>query len=95
MIFLSAIKKSLLLALFIVASLGLQAQLLEAEDYNDPNATGGNNNSTESGSNPPPPDTGDPGAPIDGGLGFLLAAGVGYGANKLRKYRKEKRTFDQ
>lgn len=26
--------------------------------------------------------------PIDGGLGFLLAAGIGYGANRLRKHKK-------
>ncbi len=37
--------------------------------------------------------TGDPddaGVPIDGGLSLLLAAGAGYGANKLRKNRKKK-----
>lgn len=28
--------------------------------------------------------------PIDGGLGFLLAAGVGYGVKKARDYRKKK-----
>jgi len=38
---------------------------------------------------------GDPGGdpdliPIDGGLGFLLAAGVGYGAKKARDLRKKK-----
>jgi hypothetical protein len=27
--------------------------------------------------------------PIDGGLGILLAAGVGYGAKRLRKNRKK------
>jgi len=48
-----------------------------------------------------PPDTGgsgpdgDPGGdpdliPIDGGLGFLLAAGVGYGVKKVRDFRKKK-----
>lgn len=36
----------------------------------------------------------DPGAPptnlpVDGGLSLLLAAGVGYGANRLRKNRKK------
>ncbi|HMO34349.1 MAG TPA: hypothetical protein PKE07_15235 [Lacibacter sp.] len=32
---------------------------------------------------------GDPDlVPIDGGLGFLLAAGVGYGVKKAREYRK-------
>jgi hypothetical protein len=32
--------------------------------------------------NPPP------NIPIDGGLSFLLAAGLGYGANRLRKQRQ-------
>lgn len=37
---------------------------------------------------------GDPGGdpdliPIDGGLGFLLAAGVGYGVKKARDFRKK------
>lgn len=31
----------------------------------------------------------DNGLPIDGGLGFLLAAGLGYGVNKLRKKNKD------
>jgi hypothetical protein len=29
------------------------------------------------------------GTPVDGGLGLLLAAGVGYGAKRLRKSRKK------
>jgi hypothetical protein len=38
---------------------------------------------------------GDPGGdpdliPVDGGLGFLLAAGVGYGVKKAREYRMRK-----
>ncbi len=38
---------------------------------------------------------GDPGGdpdliPVDGGLGFLLAAGVGYGVKKAREYKKKK-----
>lgn len=38
---------------------------------------------------------GDPGGdpdliPVDGGLGFLLAAGVGYGVKKAREYRRNK-----
>jgi hypothetical protein len=28
--------------------------------------------------------------PVDGGLGFLLAAGVGYGVKKAREYRRRK-----
>ncbi len=46
---------------------------------------------------PPPPGGGGPGgggtpvgAPIDGGLGILLALGLGYGGMKLYKTRKEK-----
>jgi hypothetical protein len=44
---------------------------------------------------PPPPPTEDPdtptqNAPLDGGLSFLLAAGVGYGAKKAHNYRKRK-----
>lgn len=35
--------------------------------------------------NPPPV-----GCPIDGGLTFLIAAGVGYGIKKVRDSRKEK-----
>lgn len=35
---------------------------------------------------PPCPGCG-PGAPIDGGLGFLLLLGAGYGAKKLKKPR--------
>lgn len=31
---------------------------------------------------------GNPAVPIDGGLGFLLAAGVGYGARKVYRNRK-------
>jgi hypothetical protein len=32
---------------------------------------------------------GDPDlVPVDGGLGFLLAAGVGYGVKKAREYKK-------
>ena len=34
------------------------------------------------------PDPGPAPTPIDGGLGILLAAGVGYGANRLRKRKK-------
>ncbi len=39
---------------------------------------------------------GDPGGdpdliPIDGGLGFLLAAGVGYGVKKARDFHRKKK----
>jgi len=36
----------------------------------------------------PPNGTTEP-IPIDGGLGFLLAAGLAYGARKLHKKKKE------
>jgi hypothetical protein len=38
---------------------------------------------------PPPPPPVDPGdVPVDGGLAFLLAAGVGYGAKKAYDFKK-------
>lgn len=40
----------------------------------------------------PPPGDGDPGAPIDGGLGLLLAAGAAYGVKKYREGRKKEET---
>lgn len=39
----------------------------------------------------PPGPGGDPDAPIDGGLSLLLAAGIGYGAKKVRDARKGKK----
>lgn len=41
--------------------------------------------------NPPNPG----GVPIDGGLSFLLAAGVGYGAKKVYDARKAKRAEEK
>ena len=41
---------------------------------------------------PPDTDPGDPDAPIDGGIGLLVAAGIGYGIKKVRDNRKEKTT---
>ncbi len=35
------------------------------------------------------PDNGNPDAPIDGGLSLLVAAGVGYGAKKLKEKRNK------
>lgn len=38
---------------------------------------------------------GDPdAAPIDGGLSLLVAAGIGYGAKKIRDKRKENRELE-
>lgn len=44
----------------------------------------GESTGEETPSNPEDP---GPGVPVDGGLGFLLAAGLGYGAKRLRKMR--------
>ena len=44
---------------------------------------------------PPPGPVGgtnpDANVPIDGGLSLVLAAGVGYGAKKIRDYKKKRR----
>ncbi len=37
---------------------------------------------------------GDVGAPIDGGISLLVAAGIGYGAKKVRDARKAKKSDD-
>lgn len=42
----------------------------------------------------PDPLDDDPGAPIDGGVSILIAAGVGYGAKKVQQMRKKKNTDD-
>ena len=34
----------------------------------------------------------DTDVPVDGGLSFLLAAGLGYGANRLRKQRQNRKS---
>lgn len=39
---------------------------------------------------PPPPAAGGPNVPIDGGIGLLIAAGVGYGAKKYYDKKKNK-----
>lgn len=36
-----------------------------------------------------PDPNGDPDAPIDGGLGILIAAGIGYGIKKRMDHRKK------
>ncbi|HEY8401110.1 MAG TPA: hypothetical protein VIK89_07610 [Cytophagaceae bacterium] len=38
-----------------------------------------------------PNNPGDPDVPIDGGASLLAAAGVGYGAKKIRDYMKAKK----
>jgi len=42
-----------------------------------------------------PPIPPDPGVPVDGGLSILIAAGVGYGVNKLRKNTQKKSAKDE
>ena len=42
-----------------------------------------------------PPIPPDPGVPVDGGLSILIAAGVGYGVNKLRKNTQNKSAKDE
>ncbi len=39
---------------------------------------------------PPPPAAGGPVVPIDGGIGLLVAAGIGYGAKKYYDKQKNK-----
>lgn len=41
-------------------------------------------------SQPPPPDPGgNNGSPLEGGLIYLLACGIGYGLNKIKSMKKE------
>ncbi len=48
---------------------------------------------------PPPPPAGSPGCwpppciPVDGGIGFLIAAGAAYGVKKLYNTRQKKQTI--
>ena len=48
---------------------------------------------------PPPGPVGgsnpDANVPIDGGLSLVLAAGVGYGAKKIREHNKKKREEEE
>lgn len=53
---------------------------VHAQDPGDPFSGGGGNPGGAPGG----------GVPVDGGLGLLLAAGVGYGVRKAYKYRKHK-----
>lgn len=57
------------------------------------NASGATSNRTPLEDPEPPGAPGDPGAaavPVDGGLGILLAAGVGYGVKRMYKGRQKK-----
>jgi hypothetical protein len=42
----------------------------------------------------PDPDSGGPAVPLDGGLGILLAAGLGYGLKKVNDLRKKQKPSD-
>ena len=51
---------------------------------------------------PPPPGGGGPGgggtpvgAPVDGGIGLLLALGLGYGGMKLYQFKKDKSSSEK
>ncbi|MFY8128512.1 MAG: PID-CTERM protein-sorting domain-containing protein [Chitinophagaceae bacterium] len=67
--------KTLLIGLALMLSLNVFSQL-------DPNSgtSGGSSSSTSSG---------DPDAPIDGGISLLIAAGAAAGARKIYKNKKE------
>jgi preprotein translocase subunit SecG len=68
-------KKNTLTQILIVAVIMLVPMVLLAQPTSNPYGTGG----------------GDPdNAPIDGGLSLLVAAGVGYGAKKLKEKRNRK-----
>jgi hypothetical protein len=79
----SSFKNRILQMVFIFA-IALMPLLGQGQDPNgvpDPGNGGGN------------PDAGS--VPIDGGLSLLLAAGVGYGAKKLRSHNLKKKGEDQ
>jgi hypothetical protein len=87
------------LALFLSVGLTTVAQddvvFIEESDFSQIDFSAGGSNlqqmfsdlsaAVELGPDPGPPPTN---LPLDGGLSLLLAAGVGYGANRLRKNRK-------
>lgn len=89
------------LALFLTVGLTTVAQddvvFIEESDFAEIDFSNGGSSSVqqmfsdlsaavELGPDPGPPPTN---LPVDGGLSLLLAAGVGYGANRLRKNRKK------
>lgn len=78
-------KKLLLTFTFLVASLFMFSAMADEPMDNPPPPPGGGHGG---GGN-------SQGAPIDGGLGILLALGAGYGAKKLYKARQEKKEEDQ
>jgi hypothetical protein len=88
------------LALFLSVGLTTVAQddvvFIEESDFSQIDFSAGGSNlqqmfsdlsaAVEDGPDPGAPPTG---LPVDGGLSLLLAAGIGYGANRLRKNRKK------
>ena len=69
-------KQTQIIQILVILLVLLIPMLLMAQPVGNPYGTGG----------------GDPdAAPIDGGLSLLVAAGVGYGAKKLKE-RRQKRT---
>ena len=88
------------LALFLSVGLTTVAQddvvFIEESDFSQIDFSNGGSNlqqmfsdlsaAVEFGPDPGPPPTN---LPVDGGLSLLLAAGVGYGASRLRKNRKK------
>ena len=74
------LKNSLFTLLMIVLVLALP-MLSNGQVDPPPGPVGGNNP--------------DANVPIDGGLSLVIAAGVGYGAKKIRDYNKKKREVDE
>ena len=88
------------LALFLTVGLTTVAQddvvFIEESDFSEIDFSNGGSNLQQMFSDlsaavevAPDPSTPPTNLPVDGGLSLLLAAGVGYGANRLRKNRKK------
>jgi len=71
--------KKYIISLIIIAIAIFVPALMFGQPFDPPGGTGGGG-----------PITDPAGVPIDGGLGFLIAAGVAYGGKKLRDKRKKK-----
>jgi hypothetical protein len=88
-------KKSFIIALVLAFTVAItpyialaEEEVQQTETVEPPpidEADGGDENDP-----PPPPDDEDPDAPIDGGLGILIAGGIGYGIKKYRSAKKER-----
>ncbi len=87
------------LALFLTVGLTTVAQddvvFIEESDFSEIDFSNGGSNLQQmfselaAGVENADPGTPPTNLPVDGGLSLLLAAGVGYGANRLRKNRKK------